>query len=214
MSSINQLFDRLDDWRNLPAYQLERRADIFFAIYLQEIVGARFGWQIQDILPEFPIRIDLINRNRVTNQSIKVDYLIQLKQQPHFALLELKTDMSSRGLQQEGYLKDACSHGVHELVKGILEINSVTRARGKYKYLLDKLQLMGLVRYQGKYEVVTTLPKKITFAYIQPNNPKQEPNIISFEEAASIIEKRDDELGSRFAKSLRIWASRAAGGMA
>ncbi|MFH1527141.1 MAG: hypothetical protein ABIG69_10915 [Bacteroidota bacterium] len=27
--TINKLFDLLDDWRNLPAYQLERRANKF-----------------------------------------------------------------------------------------------------------------------------------------------------------------------------------------
>jgi len=36
--TINKLFDLMDDWRNLPAYQLERRADIFFAIHLEEII--------------------------------------------------------------------------------------------------------------------------------------------------------------------------------
>lgn len=214
MSAINELFDKLDDWRNLPAYQLERRADIFFAMYLPDIVAAKFGWQIQSILPEFPIRIELVNRHRITNQSVKFDYLLRLEQQPHFALLELKTDMSSRGAKQEEYLKDACSKGMHELVKGILEINSVTRAKGKYKFLLDKLQIMGLVRFQDKYEPVTTLPKEITFAYIQMNNSDQKPYIISFEEAALIIEKRDDELGLRFAKSLRAWARQTAGGVA
>jgi len=34
--TINELFDLLDDWRNLPSYQLERRADIFFAIHLEK----------------------------------------------------------------------------------------------------------------------------------------------------------------------------------
>ena len=31
-----QLFDRLDEWRDFPNYQLERRADIFFSLYLVE----------------------------------------------------------------------------------------------------------------------------------------------------------------------------------
>jgi len=35
---IDELFDKLDEWRSLPAYQLERRADIFFAIYLKDII--------------------------------------------------------------------------------------------------------------------------------------------------------------------------------
>jgi len=35
---IDNLFNLLDDWRTLPAYQLERRADIFFALYLDKIL--------------------------------------------------------------------------------------------------------------------------------------------------------------------------------
>jgi hypothetical protein len=34
MEPLNQMFEMLDRWRHLPAYQLERRADILFAIYL------------------------------------------------------------------------------------------------------------------------------------------------------------------------------------
>jgi len=34
---IEKLFDLLDDWRRLPAYQLERRADIIFAVHLEKI---------------------------------------------------------------------------------------------------------------------------------------------------------------------------------
>jgi len=36
MKQIDTLFDRMDAWRHLPNYQLERRADIFFAMYLPE----------------------------------------------------------------------------------------------------------------------------------------------------------------------------------
>jgi hypothetical protein len=35
---ISKLFHLLDNWRNLPSYQLERRADIFFALYLDKII--------------------------------------------------------------------------------------------------------------------------------------------------------------------------------
>lgn len=38
-----RLFDLLDDWRNLPSYQLERRADIFFALHLEIIIKKALG---------------------------------------------------------------------------------------------------------------------------------------------------------------------------
>ena len=37
------VFELLDDWRHLPAYQLERRADIYFAMYLPELLAERFA---------------------------------------------------------------------------------------------------------------------------------------------------------------------------
>ncbi len=37
MKHLNELFDNMDSWRHLPAYQFERRADIFFSIYLPDL---------------------------------------------------------------------------------------------------------------------------------------------------------------------------------
>ena len=51
---LNKLFETLDDWRNLPAYQLERRADVFFAIYLDEIIKGKFN----DLILESVISIE------------------------------------------------------------------------------------------------------------------------------------------------------------
>jgi hypothetical protein len=56
-SHINQLFKKLDAWRHLPAYQLERRADIFFSLYLAEVLQKRFSLEATPVLiPEFPCR--------------------------------------------------------------------------------------------------------------------------------------------------------------
>jgi hypothetical protein len=56
MNKINDIFDNLDDWRHLPAYQLERRADIFFSIYLPELLEQHYGFEIEGLVPEFPLR--------------------------------------------------------------------------------------------------------------------------------------------------------------
>ncbi|NDP20943.1 MAG: hypothetical protein GZ091_07680 [Paludibacter sp.] len=53
---IDQLFDRLDDWRNLPAYQLERRSDIFFSLYLKDIIQSYYQQKVEHIIPEFPVK--------------------------------------------------------------------------------------------------------------------------------------------------------------
>ena len=61
MDPITDLFDRLDAWRHFPNYQLERRADIFFALYLPEVLESTLGIAINPRLaPEFPVRIGTI----------------------------------------------------------------------------------------------------------------------------------------------------------
>jgi hypothetical protein len=58
---IENVFDRLDAWRHLPAYQLERRADIFFSRYLIGVLSEITGDDLEEeIIPEFPIKRDLI----------------------------------------------------------------------------------------------------------------------------------------------------------
>ena len=79
MERINQVFDRLDAWRRLPDYQLERRADLYFSLYLPEVLEALLGEPIrQDLVPEFPIKqLD-------SNRSDKVDYLAATVKQHSF----------------------------------------------------------------------------------------------------------------------------------
>ena len=46
MSGIDKLFDCMDAWRHLPNYQLERRAGLFFSLYLTEALEAKLGFKI------------------------------------------------------------------------------------------------------------------------------------------------------------------------
>ena len=39
MDRLEALFRNLDRWRHLPNYELERRADIFFSIYLVDLIA-------------------------------------------------------------------------------------------------------------------------------------------------------------------------------
>ena len=95
--TIDRVFEVLDGWRHLPDYQLERRTDIFFALFLPEVLQERFGLaQMPKLIPEFPIK--KINNN----QSTKVDYLALSDDRA--LLVELKTDMASKGEKQEKFL--------------------------------------------------------------------------------------------------------------
>ena len=61
MNEIEQIFKLLRNWYKLPKYQLERRLDIFFVLYLPDILSNLKGIHIKsydNILPEFPIKKD------------------------------------------------------------------------------------------------------------------------------------------------------------
>ena len=61
MDPLDALFRNLDTWRHLPNYQLERRADIFFSIYLKGVAEEFTGADLDEVvIPELPLKRDLI----------------------------------------------------------------------------------------------------------------------------------------------------------
>ena len=202
----------MDEWRHLPSYQLERRADIFFSLYLRSILEAKFGEEIEGIIPEFPVRIGTIHPKVKTNQSFKIDYLAKVKSKYRVLFVELKTDDSSRRGKQDWYLERAQEVGLVSLLKGLEKIYRATSAKRKYRFLLEKLQTIGLLTIAENGEVQVSPAKYSSrVVYLQPNNSDKKDNVISFYEAAEIIEQEDDNVSKRFAKSLREWASVKAG---
>jgi hypothetical protein len=198
-TQINKLFDLLDDWRRLPDYQLERRADIFFALYLSEIIKGRFTTDIQYIIPEFPIKKD------DTNQSFKMDYIAVSDAIVYF--IELKTDNASRRSTQDEYLEKAKEKNISALIDGVLEIRKKTKAKKKYDHLLEKLEQIGWVK-QNKEKWENTIKHKdynIQIVYIQPNNDHSNKTIISFDDVKKYLIHKEDELVQRFIKSLEKW---------
>ena len=130
MKHLNELFDNMDSWRHLPAYQLERRADIFFSIYLPDLLFGKFGVQVEAMLPEFPIRKGTIGTKSDDNRSDKIDYLIKVKDANRVMFVELKTDDSSRRSEQDSYLEMARQVGFNRLLDGVREIYKATSSKG------------------------------------------------------------------------------------
>lgn len=211
MDRINELFDNLDSWRNLPAYQLERRADIFFSIYLAEILFQHFGVHIEGLIPEFPVRIGTIYEN-AGNQSFKIDYLARAKDSNRLFFVELKTDQSSRRDMQDQYLERARQVGFTELLEGLRQIYRATNSKKKYGCLLEKLQDLGFLHLEknGAFEIIPAA-YEIEIVYIQPNDPYGVDNVITFAEVAEIVERHGDAVSQRFARSLVLWANQKAG---
>lgn len=90
------IFDLLDKWRHFPSYQLERRADIFFAAFLPDLIDDKYKSIPRTIIPEFPIRIGTIRPEIPINKSYKADYFILTEDPKYCVLIELKTDDTSR----------------------------------------------------------------------------------------------------------------------
>ena len=148
--TIERVFDLLDRWRHLPTYQLERRADIFFALFLPEVLKADL------LIPEFPIKSSESTDND-NNLSKKVDYFALSQDGEHAFLIELKTDMRSIDKDQIEFLKyTARNRKVKDLVEDIIEIlkplkekrrNQKRATRQKYIHLLSRLIELELVCY-------------------------------------------------------------------
>jgi len=78
MSHDSRILDLLDGWRDLPAYQLERRADVFFAAFLPQFLSFRYRTSVRaSLIPEFPLRLRTLfpGIERKKDESCRLDYL-------------------------------------------------------------------------------------------------------------------------------------------
>lgn len=229
MDPIAELFDRLDAWRHFPDYQLERRADIFFSLYLSEALEAKLGFPIsQELAPEFPVRIGTVSPDTPTNRSKKIDYLAMSADGRKPILVELKTDGASRRDVQDLYLMAAQSAGLAKLLEGLLDIFRATAAKRKYFCLLSQLHRMGLLEIPPSFELLmagpslpgASLASRAVMVVSSPLEPPQiiyvqplgdGPNTIGFGFFADVVERHQDPVSQRFAGSLREWADTKAG---
>ena len=228
MKQINRVFDQMDAWRHFPNYQLERRADIFFSLYLPDVLESKLGFPVRsELAPEFPVRIGTIYPNIPIDKSYKIDYVALSVVGDKAVLVELKTEKHSRRPEQDKYLIAAQKIGIPGLIDGLLKIFRVTNAKRKYFYLLLHLERMGLLRIptqlkdimegkalQGasgasKQIEVTAKYTDSMIVYVQPNGSG--PNVITFREFAEVVQQHDDLISQRFAGSLREWAKIQAG---
>ena len=140
MDHVMELFSRMDAWRHLPSYQLERRADLFFALYLPQVLQAKLGFPIRpELVPEFPVRSGTICPQDPTNRSSKIDYLALSADGAHAVFVELKTDNKSRRSKQDEYLLAAQEVGLSSLLEGLLNIFCATDEKRSTSAFLSTL---------------------------------------------------------------------------
>lgn len=230
MSAPDRFFGLLDTWRHLPDYQLERRADVFFAVHLVPFLEQRFSVQLfPELVPEFPIRIGTIYPRIPINQSFKIDYLALARDHTKCFFVELKTDGHSRREKQDKYLAAARAAGLQHLLEGLLLIFQATTAKHKYYNLLCLLERIGLLTLPPSlHEVmckrrvvgsagaaqgirVCPLTTQAEIVYLQPHGGG--PNEIGFTEFAERLPAGVDPWTDRFRQSLVRWAEQPAGHM-
>ncbi len=227
MNPLTGVFANLDQWRHLPAYQLERRADIFFSVYLPEVLAAHAGMAIDPrAIPEFPIKLDLIWPDRPSNKSVKVDYVLVAEDRSKVFFVELKTDSASRRDSQDEYLSRARDVGFRALVQGLVDIARKTAARRKYYHLLCRLGGLGFLRLPAKLAEhlfpkvrsgvsllladidVTSLDPSVEVIYLQPTETGDDATI-SFGMFAAALADKTDALSQLFREHLLRWQSPA-----
>jgi hypothetical protein len=227
MDPLDVVFRHLDRWRHLPAYQLERRADIFFSVYLKTVVEEFVGVPLEDeIIPELPIKRDLIWPELKTEKSVKVDYALFAKDRGRVFFVELKTDGGSRRDAQDHYLEMAKKMGFRPIVEGIRSILMKTSAHQKYHHLAVSLARLGFLNLPHDLAshiypspgpslasrlceiTVNPLDVPIEVIYVQPEKSTAD-RCIDFEHFAGHVARHDDPLSRLFAEHLRRWKDAA-----
>ncbi len=140
---------KLEEWRHLPAYQLERRVDVFFGLFLREIIEYRFHKPGGVVIPEFPLHKGNVlgeKDSKRKNESVKVDFAVFCgNRDKRIFLVELKTDSKSiRGNQLDHMLK-ASKKGPECVLGGVLEAAIHSPVKPKYGHLLYKLHQIGCI---------------------------------------------------------------------
>lgn len=208
---IDDLFDKLDHWRNFPAYQLERRADIFFAVYLKELIQYQLKLKVIKVLPEFPLRVGDIYPDLDDNKSYRIDYVVACENGITL-FVELKTDPDSIRPEQNEYLSIAKDLKMSKILEGLQKIVDKTSAKDKYGFYLKELEDLKWVQRSSpdKFKV-TYGEQQIKLVFIHPNNGLEIDNAISitFLDMINFLKPKKDFLSERLAASLKKWQKKA-----
>lgn len=224
MDGIETLFARMDTWRHFPNYQLERRADLFFSLYLPRALENRFNRTFREaLLPEFPVRIGTIHPEIPINKSYKIDYVALSTDRKMAVLVELKTDDLSRRTKQDQYLIAAKRVGMQALLDGLKQIFQATSAKRKYLHLLVEAENLGLIRLPNDLRAMlnsdsliganaaaehiesTLCAPDCEIIYLQPRG--EDADTINFNQFIESVTHYDDAVSERFARSLALWAN-------
>ena len=137
MEETSQILRQLDEWRHLPAYQLERRVDVLFGMLLPTVIGEKYRVSPGNccVIPEFPLHKGKLCDKYTNNQSVNVDFAVffENRVEKHLCLVELKTDQQSISVPQIENMGRAAAVGAKELLVGVLEARRLASSRASMR---------------------------------------------------------------------------------
>lgn len=210
--ALEQMLKNLDRWRHLPKYQLERRADVFFGLFVKLIMEARFGRLNEVVIPEFPYKND---SNRKT--TVNFDYVLFSADLSRVFVVELKTEPDSAGEANNSYLNEVVDLPFDKIIGDLKAVVAATRQKAKYNCLIGQLKETGLILKDSDDGNSWDCHPKIgkpTVVYLTPRLKKslnKNFELIFFDEAADILEKTGGAVECHFASYLRRWNEVQAG---
>jgi len=224
---LDTIFQNLDRWRHLPAYQLERRVDIFFSAYLKGLLEEVTGVALEEeMLPELPIKRDLIWPELPGHSSVKVDYVLFAKDRSKVFFVELKTDAASRRETQDHYLETASGLGFRRILEGFCAILLKTNAHQKYHHLATALARLGYLSLPNDLRAfiypeprvglserlgavqVSGVDSAVEVVYVQPE-ATEGVRALDFAQFAEYVGRYADPVSQAFAAHLLKWRSTA-----
>lgn len=230
---IETYFKRLDKLRHFPLYRLEPHVDVFFSLYLQEVLQTYLNEEIADVvIPEMPLNKGTIfeHEGYLHNDSKRVDFLLLSKDLSKAFLVELKTNEGSVNDRQAGYLEASCRYCLYQIVEGVVKIISKTekkKKKKKYVHLLQALASAKLLKlppsfledaYNGK-SVTSAMLSQITInpslhdtrlqvVYVKPK-PGGRETVIDLTMSHDVVAQHDDPISKVFAEHLLKWRDTA-----
>lgn len=151
MSTLIDLLRQLEEWRHLPAYGLERRADIIIAMCLPKFMKNRFDIDVcgGGVIPEFPMRKRRICPTSSCFASLNVDFAVfgTKAGKKYVCLIELKTDIGSFKSEQLDRMKkfrnETMKCGFGTVLDDVVAIAKESREKRKYAHLIFNLIKLG-----------------------------------------------------------------------
>ena len=172
---LRSVFDQLEEWHHLPAYQLERRVDVFFGMVLPRILEARGVVSESSkltVIPEFPLHKDLREdpRQSSNHQSRRADFAVFCSEDngERLILVELKTDDASLDGGQLKHMCNASRAGSRGVLQGVIEAAKASAQKRKYGHLIWSLLRIPCLSFDGTSGCTEETYRKMNMSARQP----------------------------------------------